>query len=125
MRTSRLFLAVLSCAALLGPAAGFAQSAAPAAPAPTAAPVAPVAAAPAAAPASGSMRGMKMPAGTPSVVNINTASAADLDKLPQIGRARSAKIIKNRPYATTEDLLTKKVLPKGVFERIKSMVTTG
>jgi competence protein ComEA len=57
-------------------------------------------------------------------VNINTASAADLDSLPQIGPKRAAKIIANRPYKTIDDLLTKKAIPKSVFEKIKSRITT-
>jgi DNA uptake protein ComE-like DNA-binding protein len=58
-----------------------------------------------------------------SLTNINTASAADLDKLPQIGKARAAAIIKGRPYAAPDDLLSKKVLSKGVFDKIKDKIT--
>ena len=57
------------------------------------------------------------------MTNINTASARDLDKLPQIGRRRAAAIIKARPYKTTDDLLTRKVLPKGVYDKIKDKIT--
>jgi DNA uptake protein ComE-like DNA-binding protein len=121
MRASRLLLSALTCAALLGPAAAFAQTAAPA-------PAAPAAAAPStampAAPAP-TMKGMKGMSGMPSMVNINTASVAELDKLPRIGPKRGARIVKNRPYTSTDELLSKKVLPKSVYDRIKSMVTTG
>jgi DNA uptake protein ComE-like DNA-binding protein len=58
------------------------------------------------------------------LTNINTASAAELDKLPQIGKARAAAIIKNRPYKVTDDLLSKKVLSKSVFDKIKDKITT-
>jgi DNA uptake protein ComE-like DNA-binding protein len=57
------------------------------------------------------------------MTNINTASAADLDKLPQIGKARAAAIIKGRPYTTPDDLVSKKVLSKGVFDKIKDKIT--
>lgn len=53
-------------------------------------------------------------------ININTADAAQLRRLPGIGKVRSAKIVKNRPYKTPEDLVTRKVLPKGVFTKIKA-----
>ena len=71
----------------------------------------------------GSTAGIAPGSGTATMTNINTASATELDKLPQIGRARAAAIIKGRPYRTTDDLLTKKVLSKGVFERIKDKIT--
>jgi competence ComEA-like helix-hairpin-helix protein len=37
-------------------------------------------------------------------IDINTASAAELMKLPGIGEKRSEKIISNRPYSSVEDL---------------------
>jgi len=72
---------------------------------------------------------MAMPAGTAmpamSMTNINTASAVDLDKLPQIGKARAAKIIKMRPYASTDELVSKKVLPMSVYNKIKTQITAS
>jgi hypothetical protein len=58
-------------------------------------------------------------------VDINVASADTLKKLPQIGGQRSNAIIKARPYAKPEDLVTKKVLKKAVFEKIKPCVTAS
>ncbi len=58
------------------------------------------------------------------LVNVNTATPAELDALPQIGEKRSAKIIKNRPYKTIDELVTKKALSKGIFEKIKDKITT-
>lgn len=57
------------------------------------------------------------------LVNINTASPAELDALPQIGKARTKKIIDNRPYASTQDLLTKHVVSQRVFDMIKDRIT--
>ena len=57
------------------------------------------------------------------LVNINTASAADLDKLPQIGKARSQAIIKGRPYRNTDELVSKKILSQGVYDKIKDKIT--
>ena len=56
------------------------------------------------------------------LVNINTATPAQLDALPQIGKARTKAIIAGRPYASVDDLLAKKVLPKNAFDAIKAKV---
>jgi competence protein ComEA len=61
----------------------------------------------------------------PAIVNINTASAAQLEALPQIGPKRSAAIIKGRPYKTTDELVTKKVLTRSVYGKIKDHLTAG
>lgn len=61
------------------------------------------------------------PAGQP--VNINTASASDLDTLPQVGPARAKKIIGGRPYASPQDLLTKHVLSQRIYDMIKGRIT--
>ena len=55
-------------------------------------------------------------------VNVNTASAQELDALWGIGEKRSAAIISNRSYSSTEELMTKAGIPKNVFERIKDEV---
>ena len=52
-------------------------------------------------------------------VNINTASDAQLDKLSGVGPVTSSKIISGRPYQSVEDLLSKKILSKSVFEKVK------
>jgi competence ComEA-like helix-hairpin-helix protein len=57
------------------------------------------------------------------LVNINTATPAELDKLPQIGEKRAAKIIQNRPYKSIDELVSKKAISKGVFEKIKDKIT--
>ncbi len=56
-------------------------------------------------------------------ININTATQAQLDTIPQIGDKRAASIIKNRPYRTLDELVSKKALPDGVFQKIKSFIT--
>lgn len=56
-------------------------------------------------------------------ININTASASELDALWGIGEARAKAIITNRPYSSIDELLSKKVIPSNVFERIKDEVS--
>ncbi len=56
------------------------------------------------------------------LININTATPADLDKLSGVGPVTAQKIIDNRPYSGIEDLLTKKVVSRSVYEKIKGLV---
>lgn len=47
-------------------------------------------------------------------ININSASKAELMKLPSVGEKRAEKIMSRRPYTNAEDLKAKKV---GVGEK--------
>lgn len=62
---------------------------------------------------------------TGPVMNINTASASDLDTLPGVGSATSQKIIEGRPYATIDELITKKVVGQATFEKIKEKISAN
>jgi competence protein ComEA len=115
MTLKQLALTFLLAGVLASPVA--AQTA-PAPAAPT--PAAPVTAAPAQPKAQATKK-----APVPAIVNINTASAAQLEALPQIGPKRSAAIIKGRPYKTTDELVTKKVLTRSVYGKIKDHLTAG
>jgi len=62
----------------------------------------------------------KAPAG--KLVDINSATAAELDALPGIGKAYSAKIIANRPYRAKNELIQKKIIPNATYEKIKDQI---
>ncbi len=55
-------------------------------------------------------------------ISINTASQEELDTLPGIGKVTAEKIIKNRPYSSIEELLTKKIVGKSVYDKIKDKI---
>lgn len=57
------------------------------------------------------------------VVNINLATAEELDTLPGVGATIATKIIQGRPYNTINELVSKKVVNKGVFEQIKNLIS--
>jgi DNA uptake protein ComE-like DNA-binding protein len=57
-----------------------------------------------------------------SLIDVNHASAEQLDGLWGIGQARAAAIIANRPYKSVEDLHARHVIPENVFERIKDQI---
>lgn len=71
-------------------------------------PVAAPAAAPAAKPA--------------ALLDINTASAAELEALPGIGKARAEGIIKGRPYKGKDELAQKGIIPEKVYADIKDKI---
>jgi DNA uptake protein ComE-like DNA-binding protein len=56
------------------------------------------------------------------LMDINSASEAELATLPKIGEARSKAIVKGRPYGGKDDLLKKKVIPKDAYEAVKDLV---
>jgi competence protein ComEA len=56
------------------------------------------------------------------LVDINSASAEELDKLPGIGSARAAEIIANRPYRAKTELTQRKIVPPNVYEQIKDKI---
>jgi len=60
---------------------------------------------------------------TVNKISINQASAEELDTLPGIGKATAQKIIQNRPYQTIDELITKKVVGKSTFEKIKDLIS--
>lgn len=56
------------------------------------------------------------------LVDINSASKAELMKLPGVGAAEADKIIADRPFLTKAHLVTHNILPEGVYEGLKGQV---
>lgn len=77
--------------------------------------------APAKAPETKKSSGKVAPA---APVDLNTASEADLEKVPGIGAATAKKIAANRPYASVAELSKAGVSAKAI-KSLSPMVTTG
>jgi competence protein ComEA len=58
-----------------------------------------------------------------SRININTATQAELESLPEIGPVKAQAIIEARPFSSVEDVMRVKGIKEGTFEVIKDRIT--
>jgi len=56
------------------------------------------------------------------LVDINAASAEELDRLPGVGPVRAKAIISHRPYNGKDDLVQRKIIPQNVYDQIKDKI---
>ena len=59
---------------------------------------------------------------TPGKVDLNQAGLQELGRLPGITPSLAERIARNRPYRKLDDLITRKVLGKKQFARIRELV---
>ncbi|HEY0928946.1 MAG TPA: helix-hairpin-helix domain-containing protein [Gemmatimonas sp.] len=53
------------------------------------------------------------------LIDINRASASELETVPGIGKAYAARIIAARPYANKAQLVQKGILTQGLYDKVK------
>lgn len=56
------------------------------------------------------------------LLDLNTATQAELEELPGIGPARAGAIIAARPLASVDDVLEQGLVPASVWEEIRTLV---
>ena len=64
----------------------------------------------------------KAPAKKVALVDINSATQKQLEAIPGIGKEHCHHIIMGRPYETTEELVTREILPKETYEKVKNRI---
>lgn len=115
--TLRSIVLALAVAAMTASAA-HAQTATKPAPT-TTAPAKTPAATPAPTPAPAPAATAAKPA---DLIDVNSASQGDLEKLWGVGPVRAKAIIAGRPYKGKDELLSKKLVPQNVYDKIKDQI---
>ena len=74
------------------------------------------------APAPKASESKMAPAPKADLLDINSATADQLDALPGVGKAYSAKIIGGRPYKGKDELVQKSIVPQATYDKIKDKI---
>lgn len=61
-------------------------------------------------------------AASQQLLDINAASAEQLQALPGMGAEYAKRVIEGRPYSAKNQLATRGILPKDEYERIREMI---
>jgi len=76
-----------------------------------------------------SFQAQAAPKASEKKININTASLAELQKLPRVGEKVAQRIIdfrkKNGRFKRIEDIMKVKGIGEKMFNRIKDLITVG
>jgi competence protein ComEA len=63
------------------------------------------------------------------LINVNTATEAQLEQLPGIGEAYARRIVDSRtvdgPFKTLDELVTRKALPAATLEKVRDRLTVA
>lgn len=57
-----------------------------------------------------------------AIIDINTASEAQLKAIPGIGDAYAAKIVAGRPYSNKSQLKSRNILPAAVYDQVSNQI---
>lgn len=63
-----------------------------------------------------------LPAGKPELLDLNTATPAELAALPGMGGEYVRRVVAHRPYTAKNQLVTRGILPAEEYERIAPLV---
>ena len=61
-------------------------------------------------------------AASKDLLDINTATPAQLKALPGIGDAYTARIIAGRPYTAKNQIVTRGIVPQATYDKVKDQI---